>query len=182
VEGHDPGEDASRAPSSSIHAITTMYSMRPRAAMTVLTDHPALAGEIVEQDRSAHSAPRLTCPPPLVTTDRRLACCVVMGVRGEVDIATVQQFECAGRCLLADGAELLVVDLSETTFMDLSGVRATERLAHAASVAGGGVVVVAAATAVARVFELAAHSWLTVTRDLDTALEAITQRQFGTVH
>ena len=63
-------------------------------------------GEIVEQDRSAPSAPHLTCPPPLVITDRRLGRCVVMGVRGEVDIATVQQFECAGRCLLADGASV----------------------------------------------------------------------------
>lgn len=147
--------------------------------MTVLTDHPALAGEIVEQDRSA---PSLTCPPPLVITDRRLGRCVVMGVRGEVDIATVQQFECAGRRILADGAELLVVDLSETTFMDLSGVRATERFARAGSGTGGGVVVVAAASVVARVFELAAHPWLAVTRDLDTALETITQRSFGRVH
>jgi anti-anti-sigma factor len=147
--------------------------------MTVLTDHPALAGEVVEQDRCA---PSPTCPPPLVITDRRLGRCVVMGVRGEVDIATVQQFECAGRCILADGAKLLVVDLSETTFMDLSGVRATERLARAASGSGGGVVVVAAASAVARVFELAAHPWLAVSRDLDTALETVTQRSPGRVH
>jgi anti-anti-sigma factor len=104
-----------------------------------------------------------------------------MGVRGEVDIATVQQFECAGSCLLADDGALLVVDLSETTFMDLSGVRATERLARAASDAGGSVVVVAAASAVARVFELGAHPWLAVTRDLDAALGAITQRSFGGV-
>jgi anti-anti-sigma factor len=149
--------------------------------MTVLTDHPALAGEIVEQYASAPSRLGLTCPPALVITDRRLGRCVVMGVRGEVDIATVQQFECGGRCLLADGGELLVVDLSETTFMDLSGVRATERLARAASDVGGDVVVVAAASAVARVFELAAHSWLAVTRDLDTALEAITERSSGRV-
>ena len=147
--------------------------------MIVLTDHPALISEIVGQGTSAPSAPALTCPPALAMTDRRLGRCVVMGVRGEVDIATVQQFECGGMRLVADGGELLVVDLSETTFMDLSGVRATERLARAASVAGGGVVVVAAASAVARVFELAAHSWLAVTRDLDTALEAVTERSSG---
>lgn len=144
--------------------------------MTVLTDHPALAGGIVEHDASALTVPALPCPPALVITDRRLGRRGVMGVRGEVDIATVEQFECAGRCLLADGGEHLVVDLSETTFMDLSGVRATERLARAASVAGGGVVVVATPSPVARLFELAAHRWLAVTRDLDTALEVITER------
>jgi anti-anti-sigma factor len=143
--------------------------------MTVLTDHPALAGGIVEHDASALTAPALPCPPGLVITDRRPGRCVVMGVRGEVDIATVEQFECAGMCLLADGGEHLVVDLSETTFMALSGVRATERLARAASVAGGGVVV-AAPSAVARLFELAAHRWLVVTRDLDTAMEALTEQ------
>ena len=112
----------------------------------------------------------------LVLTQRRLRGCAVLLVRGEIDIATVEQLERTGTRLL-DGADgRLVLDLSGTTFMDISGVRATERLSRLASARGGSFAVVAVAPGVRRILALAAHPWLAVTGDLDTALEAVADR------
>ena len=99
-----------------------------------------------------------------------------MFVRGEIDIATVEQMERAGTRLIENGDGRLVLDLSETTFMDLSGVRATERLSRLASDTGGSFVVIAVTPGVRRILALAAHPWLAVTGDLDAALETVSDR------
>jgi anti-anti-sigma factor len=112
----------------------------------------------------------------LVLTQRQLRGCAVLFVRGEIDIATVEQLERTGTRLLDSADGRLVLDLSETTFMDLSGVRATERLSRLASDIGGSFVVIAVTPGVRRILALAAHPWLTVTGDLDTALETVSDR------
>ena len=99
-----------------------------------------------------------------------------MFVRGEIDMATVDQLERTATRLLENADGRLVLDLSETTFMDLSGVRATERLSQLASDTGGNLVVVAVTPGVRRILALASHPWLAVTGDLDTALEAVSDR------
>ena len=129
--------------------------------MTALTDHRPLSEE-----------PRAE----LVLTQRQLRGCAVMFVRGEIDIATVEQLERAGTRLLENGDGRLVLDLSETTFMDLSGVRVIERLSRLASDTGGSFVVIAVTPAVRRILALASHPWLAVTGDLDTALETVSDR------
>ena len=112
----------------------------------------------------------------LVVTRRQLRGCAVMFVRGEIDIATVEQLERTASRLLENADGRLVLDLSETTFMDLSGVRATERLSRLANDAGSSFVVIAVTAGVRRILALAAHPWLAVTGDLDTALEAVSDR------
>jgi anti-anti-sigma factor len=53
-------------------------------------------------------------------------------VRGELDIATAPQLSAAVADVLASGASSLVIDLSETTFLDSSGARQLVRAARAA--------------------------------------------------
>ena len=112
----------------------------------------------------------------LVLTQRQLRGCAVLFVHGEIDIATVEQLERAGTRLLENAGGRLVLDLSETTFMDLSGVRATERLSRLASDTGGSFVVIAVTPSVRWILALASHPWLAVTGDLDTALETVSDR------
>jgi anti-anti-sigma factor len=129
--------------------------------MTAISAHPPFSDEARAE---------------LVLTERRLRGCAVLFVRGEIDIATVHQLERTGTRLLENADGRLVLDLSETTFMDLSGVRATERLSRLASDTGGSLVVIAVTPGVRRILALAAHPWLAVTGDLDTALETVSDR------
>jgi anti-anti-sigma factor len=129
--------------------------------MTARTEHPPFSDEARAE---------------LVLTERLLRGCAVLFVRGAIDIATVEHLERAGTRLLENADGRLVLDLSETTFMDLGGVRATERLSRLASDTGGNFVVVAVTPGVRRILALAAHPWLAVTGNLDTALETVSDR------
>jgi anti-anti-sigma factor len=150
--------------------------------MTALTGHFPFVDqepEVPERARLALTridAKEAPAPPALLVTERRLHGCAVMSVRGEVDIATVEQLDHVGTRLLASAGGRLVLDLSETTFMDLSGVRSAERLSRLASESGGSFVLVAVTPGVRRILALAAHPWLAMTGDLDTALEAVADR------
>jgi anti-anti-sigma factor len=143
------------------HRIIEERPRRWNASMTAISEHPPFSDEARAE---------------FVLTERRLRCCAVLLVRGEIDIATVEQLERTGTRLLEDADGRLVLDLSETTFMDLSGVRATERLSRLASDTGGSLVVIAVTPGVRRILALAAHPWLAVTGDLDTALETVSDR------
>ena len=129
--------------------------------MTALTDHRPFSDDAQAE---------------LFLTQRRLRGCAVLLVRGEIDIATVEHLERTASRLLENADGRLVLDLSETTFMDLSGVRAIERLSRLASDTDGSFVVIAGTPGVRRILALAAHPWLAVTGDLDTALEAVSDR------
>ena len=126
--------------------------------MTALTDHRPSTDEARAE---------------LVLTQRQLRGCAVMFVCGEIDVATVGELERAGTRLLEGADGRVVLDLSETTSMDLHGARATERLSRLASDTGGRFVVVAVTPGI---LALASHPWLAVTGDLDTALEAVSDR------
>lgn len=47
----------------------------------------------------------------------------VLGVAGEVDLATVPELERAVKGVLDEGTSNLVIDLSDTSFMDSTGLR-----------------------------------------------------------
>jgi anti-anti-sigma factor len=130
-------------------------------SMTALTDHRPSTDEARAE---------------LVLTQRQLRGCAVMFVCGEIDVATVEELERAGTRLLENAEGRVVLDLSETTSMDLHGARATERLSRLASDTGGRFVIVAATPGVHRILALASHPWLAVTGDLDTALETVSDR------
>src|SRR5215218_1263858 len=125
--------------------------------MTVLTDHAPFTDERPSEPKrtdwrlGSTGATEVSPPPTLLLTRRQLRGCAVMFVRGEIDIATVEQLERAGARLLKNSDGRLVLDLSETTFMDLSGVRATERLSRLASDRGGSFVVIAVTPGVRRI-------------------------------
>ena len=57
-------------------------------------------------------------------------------VRGELDIATAPELTAAVDAELAAGAEALIIDLSDTTFMDSSGARELVRSARQAAAGG----------------------------------------------
>jgi anti-anti-sigma factor len=129
--------------------------------MTALTDHRPFSDE---------------ARADLVLRQRQLRGCAVMFACGEIDTATVEELERAGTRMLENADGRLVLDLSETTSMDLHGVRATERLSRLASDTGGRFVVVAVTPGVRRILALASRPWLAVTGDLHTALEAVADR------
>ncbi|MCY1144223.1 STAS domain-containing protein [Actinoplanes sp. Pm04-4] len=59
---------------------------------------------------------------------------VHLSVVGEIDIATVEDFEEAlARAIAIDGAPRVVVDFSEVTFCDSSGLAALDRCCEQAS-------------------------------------------------
>lgn len=47
----------------------------------------------------------------------------VLAVAGEVDLATVPELERAIKAILDDGSSKLMIDLSDTSFMDSTGLR-----------------------------------------------------------
>ncbi|MGY1639247.1 STAS domain-containing protein [Geodermatophilus sp. SYSU D00742] len=63
-------------------------------------------------------------------------------VRGELDLATAPQLGTAVESLLSQHPRSLVVDLTETTFMDSSGARQLVSLARSAKAAGAALQVV----------------------------------------
>jgi anti-sigma B factor antagonist len=67
-----------------------------------------------------------------ITTEEADAASVVIRLKGEVDLYTCPELKQELLRVIADGATLVVVDLSETTFIDSTGlgvlIRGVERL------------------------------------------------------
>jgi len=59
-----------------------------------------------------------------------------LAVAGELDVATALELRGAGEQALADGAQSLVLDLSEVTFLDSSGLGALIAIRNAVLEAG----------------------------------------------
>lgn len=75
-------------------------------------------------------------------------------VTGELDAATAPDLAAALRPLVAEPATSVVVNMSDVSFMDSSGLRALIGAAHDAKTAGGSVVLVAVSAAVNRLLEV----------------------------
>jgi anti-sigma B factor antagonist len=80
-------------------------------------------------------------PLTLSTTPTAAGTCT-LAVGGELDIATAPQFRTEVGALLGTGCRHLVVDLSQTTFMDSSGLGALVWASHRLRGAGGDLVAV----------------------------------------
>jgi anti-anti-sigma factor len=78
----------------------------------------------------------------------------VIGLPAEVDLTVADAAREAMLAALNQGAALLVVDMTATTFCDSSGIAAIVRAARRASAGGALVRVAAAEPAVLRVFSL----------------------------
>ena len=78
----------------------------------------------------------------------------MVGVTGEIDVATAPALRDALLGLLNRGATSLVLDLRGVTFVDSTGVGSLLRIHHRQSLLGGSVHFVADQPAVMRVFDL----------------------------
>jgi anti-anti-sigma factor len=102
----------------------------------------------------------------------------VVALRGELDFADAPSLGRMLDELRADGAREVVIDLSELTFIDSSGISALVGAARAVSSDGGTLVVASPTPHVRRVFEIVNLSELVpVEEGLDGALQRIGWRR-----
>jgi anti-anti-sigma factor len=78
----------------------------------------------------------------------------VISVRGDVDLATAGDLLLQLRILAGPASGPLLLDLSQTTFMDCAGLRALRAFDQYVAAAGGSVHLAAVSLPVARLFEL----------------------------
>jgi anti-anti-sigma factor len=83
----------------------------------------------------------------------------MIAVRGEVDLATAGDLLLRLRMLADPVSGPILLDLSQITFIDCSGLRVLRVFERYVATAGGSVRVAAVSLAVARLFELAASCW-----------------------
>lgn len=88
--------------------------------------------------------------------DSRLICAAV---RGEVDLATADDLLLRLRMLAGPATAEIILNLSQVTFIDCSGLRALVALEHLVRASGGRVRVTALSAAAARLFELVRPHW-----------------------
>ena len=78
----------------------------------------------------------------------------VVSVRGEVDLATGPEFERALAALPEDAMESVIVDLTDCSFMDSTGLHLLTRTQHRIDRSAGRLAVVSANRSVLRAFGL----------------------------
>jgi anti-anti-sigma factor len=97
----------------------------------------------------------------------------MIAVRGEVDLATAWDLLLRLRMLAASASGPILLDLSQITFIDCSGLRALRAFERHVATAGGSVHVAAVSLAVARLFELVSscgdRAWIPAPPALETA-------------
>ncbi len=78
----------------------------------------------------------------------------VLALAGEVDVANATQVREAGLKLISDGVKRLVIDLSETEYMDTSGLGTLVGLQKRIKESGGEILLAALQPRVMRPFEI----------------------------
>jgi anti-sigma B factor antagonist len=110
-------------------------------------------------------------PGELIIDERRDGETVVLGLAGELDIATAGSVEAAVERARAAGVQRLVLDLRELEFLDSTGIQAVLRADLASREERFELVVVRGPRAVERLFTLLElHERLTVVDDPDALL------------
>jgi anti-sigma B factor antagonist len=85
---------------------------------------------------------------------RRLGDRAVVSVGGEVDLETASQLSDAALDVVREGCPHLVVDLTDVTFMDSTGLKVLLAIHHRAQLAGGSLALAGASRTVLRVLTL----------------------------
>jgi anti-anti-sigma factor len=101
----------------------------------------------------------------------------VLLVEGEIDLATAPALEREALHALRDAHGRFILDLSATTFMDLSGARAAARLARHARALGGQLALVVVTPGVRLALRLVPPCDAILTRRLSTAAQALVDLQ-----
>lgn len=109
--------------------------------------------------------------PPLEIAEAQLAGWTVLTPRGEIDLATVEVLEAAVGELVDNGTSRLVIDMTEVTFLDSTGLRALLAAQAQLGELGGALRLVVNGGPVERLFDIAGVS---ETLDLAPSLEAAT--------
>ena len=112
--------------------------------------------------------------PTLTLTHSRRA--TILAVTGEIDLATAGSFERQASRTLRHAHGLLILDLTQTTFMDLSGARVLDRLGRQADGLGGRLVVVAVTRGVRLALDHLPPGKTHVTNDRRVAVGALERR------
>jgi anti-anti-sigma factor len=92
--------------------------------------------------------------PVLEITAEQVGDLGVLRLQGEVDHATAPFLHQRAESMLGDGSRSLVLDLTEVTFLDSSGINAIVRARNQAHAQGGTVTVRHASTIVRRVMDI----------------------------
>jgi anti-anti-sigma factor len=102
----------------------------------------------------------------------------IVALSGELDLEQAPFLSRALEELRANGAGDVIVDLSELTFMDSSGISALVGAARSASADSGSLIVVSPTPTVKRVFDIVKLSELVpIEEGLDGALQRIGRRR-----
>jgi anti-sigma B factor antagonist len=109
-----------------------------------------------------------------VTSEPGEAGTAIVAARGEIDIFTAPDLKREARQAVEDGATKLVLDLSETTFLDSTGLGVIIGLAKLVRPAGGDITIVNTDPTIARTFEITGLAEiLTIRGTRDEALAAL---------
>jgi len=104
-----------------------------------------------------------------------------IAVRGEVDLATAGDLLLSLRILAGRANGPVLLDLSQITFIDCSGLRALQTFDQHVAMAGGSVHIAAVSLPVARLFELVAlhedAAWIAAPPALDPVPDPAASQQ-----
>ncbi|MGH8862515.1 MAG: STAS domain-containing protein [Jatrophihabitantaceae bacterium] len=87
----------------------------------------------------------------------------VLRVSGAIDVQSREALLTAGRSVFEQGAQVLVLDLADVSFIDSTGIGALVELGHAAEDADAGFVIGRPSERVVRILQITglSHAWRT---------------------
>jgi anti-anti-sigma factor len=103
---------------------------------------------------SAERVPRFSHPDGLILTVEELSSTVLLGLEGDIDLATVHHVMAGVDEVDLDSITLLVLDLDRVGFMDLAGLNAILRINDDCAEHGVHLTVIVPQSAASRVFTL----------------------------
>jgi anti-anti-sigma factor len=103
---------------------------------------------------SAERVPRFSRPDGLILTVEELSSTVLVGLEGDIDLATIHHVMAGVNEIDLDSITLLVIDLDRVGFMDLAGLNAILRINDDCAEHGVHLTVIVPQSAASRVFTL----------------------------